>query len=159
VNGDGVDDILISQPSGAASPGVVHVFHGPLAGSIDLASADSFLIGEAGDSFGFSVASAGDVNADGFDDIVIGAPDRLPSKDGHHGSVFVYFGPLTGTIDFSDADVTLEGEAAGDSAGFSVAGGGDVDGDGIDDLLVGAPHRTFGPSPGRVYLVRGGCTL
>ena len=71
---------------------------------------------------------------------VIGAIGDNPGPGGEAGSAFVVHAPFTGTMDLSDADARLTGEAAGDHAGVAVCAAGDVDGDGLADLIVGAAH-------------------
>ena len=102
------------------------------------------------DSSGFSVASAGDVNGDGFDDLIVGAFGADPHGS-QSGASYVVFGKASGfaaNIDLSTLNGTngfkLSGAAAYDRSGFSVASAGDVNGDGFDDLIVGAylPTRT-----------------
>ncbi len=162
VNGDGLDDVLVGATMGEAgggSAGAAYVLHGPFSGVFSLAVADAKLVGEqSGEYLGASVSSAGDVNGDGFADLLIGAR-------GHHaggtsaGAAYVVSGPVTGTLDLAMADAKLVGPDAYEYAGWSVSAAGDVDGDGFDDLLVGAP----GPngeeaSEGAAYLVLGPVT-
>ncbi len=98
---------------------------------------------------------SGDANGDGRADILIGAPHNNDDEDSN-GAVFIFYGSVTGTAESSDADATLAGEGAENYAGL-VAGGADADGDGFDDLLVGAPgESTNGTWAGAAYLVRGG---
>ena len=157
VNGDGFDDLIIGSPN--ANPngyfsGASHVVFGQAGGFAaeielsDLDGTNGFQInGEAfEDSSGISVASAGDVNGDGFDDLIIGAPLGRP-KRGRSGASYVVFGQAGGfaaEIELSDLDGTngfqINGEAAFDSSGRSVAAAGDVNGDGFDDLIVGSPY-------------------
>jgi len=115
----------------------------------------------ASDYAGWSVASAGDVNGDGFDDLIVGAP-QFDLNSANPGAAYVVFGKASGftsNISLSSLDGTtgfkLSGAAAGDRAGISVASAGDINGDGFDDLVIGAPERTgFGP-PGASYVVFG----
>ncbi len=100
---------------------------------------------DLGDWSGFSVASAGDVNGDGFDDLIIGAPSADPGDDNVAGEAYVVFGAAGGwgaAFDLAALNGTngfrLEGVDAEDQAGYSVAGAGDVNGDGLDDLIIGA---------------------
>lgn len=103
------------------------------------------------DESGCSVAGIGDINGDGIDDILIGARGADPSGKSSAGECYVIFGATSGlptTLDLAALDgsngFVLEGGAADDAAGNSVSGGGDIDGDGLADLIIGAP----GASPG-----------
>jgi hypothetical protein len=169
VDGDGLDDLLISAPrgdGGGVDSGQAYLVLGGTAVSgdawpLDLSGADLLLVGEAaGDSAGLSAAPAGDVDGDGLADLIIGAPSN---DDGglDAGKAYVVLGSTlagsaSGTLALGAADFVLIGEAAGDMAGSSVSGAGDVDGDGLDDLLIGAPHNgDAGADAGKVYLVLG----
>ena len=106
----------------------------------------------AGDRSGWSVASAGDVNGDGFADLIVGAIFAAPNGS-QSGAGYVVFGQASGfaaNIDLSSLDGTtgfkLSGAAAGDTSGWSVASAGDVNGDGFADLIVGANGPTR-PAP------------
>src|SRR4030095_9890076 len=98
--------------------------------------ADVTITGEgADDDFGWQVAPAGDVNGDGVQDVIIGAP----SNDfiaGFAGRAYLFSGPFTGDINAADADAIISAEAFGDNLGFSVASAGDVNNDGFDDIIV-----------------------
>ena len=135
--------------------------------TIDLSTLDGTtgfrLVGMAtGDAAGRSVASAGDVNGDGFDDMIIGAPGADPNGS-QSGSVYVVFGKAGGfgaSLSLGSLDgmngFRLDGVAAGDTAGQSVSSAGDVNGDGFDDLMVGAPSAgPNGSALGTTYVVFG----
>ncbi len=92
----------------------------------------------AGDGLGFSVAGAGDVNADGKADFIVGAPYASPGGMDSAGSAYVYSG-ADGSLLYQK-----DGAAALDFLGFSVAGAGDVNGDGKADFIIGAPHADPG---------------
>ncbi len=160
VNGDGVDDILIGAPAAigygfAVSAGESYVVFGSNAGfaaSFDLSSLDGtngFIIGGLldNDSFGAAVSSAGDINGDGFSDIIIGAYTADPAAKDAAGESYVIFGTDTAfgtyfdpsTLDGGNGFV-ISGIDISDISGYSVSGAGDVNGDGIDDIIIGAPN-------------------
>ena len=121
--------------------------------------ADGRLIGEAeNDQAGQSLGGVGDLDGDGFGDFLIGAHNNDAAGD-NAGAVYVMFGPFSGELDLSEADVQLTGESAGDKAGAinGANGAGDVDGDGHLDLLIGAHYDDTGATDaGAAYLVDGG---
>jgi hypothetical protein len=137
--GDGQD----SDCSGTDSTGLGHS-HALLFGE------DPF------DHAGRSVSSAGDLDGDGLDEVLVGAPNH----DGSRGAVYLLLGSSLadgGHIDLASADVVLQGDIPGSQAGRWVAGGGDVDGDGLGDILVGGPTRDS--ARGRAWLVLGADVL
>ncbi len=162
VNGDGYADFLIAAPGNdesAADAGQVYLFLGKDAGwvqDLSLSAADASFLGEqASDAAGSSVAGVGDVNGDGFDDFLIGAPSNGEAGAGA-GQAYLIFGRASGwarDVSLSTADASFWGENLGDSAGFDVAPAGDVNGDGLADFLIAAP--TYGGSAGKVYLILG----
>jgi FG-GAP repeat len=142
---------LAAAPAGAVIP----------LGVSTLASADAKLLGQAGGQAGFHVAPAGDLDGDGFQDVIVGAwVDGTAGPSA--GAAYVVYGPLTeGQIDLGAADAKLLGELTGDFAGEGWAGVGDLDGDGFDDFVIGAPGRfppaqPGVPAPGAAYLFYGG---
>ncbi|WP_459192637.1 hypothetical protein [Halosimplex sp. J119] len=131
------------------------------ADEINLTEADVKYAGEGvNDTAGQSVASAGDVNGDGVDDLIIGAP-RNSSAGPNTGAAYIVYGPADpGEVNLSDADVTLRGVTNNELAGWSVSTAGDVNGDGIDDVVVGAPgNDTAAPNGGAAFVVYGGESL
>jgi hypothetical protein len=172
-NGDGYSDILIGAygvDDGAGGAGATFLFEGPLAsGLITLSSADAQLNGELnGDNSGWDVANAGDVNADGYDDIVIGAPLYDYSSNNSIGAAYLVLGGVSGTVDLSVAAAKFIGEDSGDRAGYSVDGMGDMEGDGYDDLVIGAPYAdsksgytyvVYGPVSGTNFLADSGAVF
>ncbi len=150
VNGDGVADFLISAPNGdsgvLSDTGKVFVYLGQqMPGSHP--ALNKVLHGEhEDDQFGWSAGTAGDVNGDGYADIIVGAPNF------DQGKVYVYYGSESG-IEASPS-FTATGELALDFFGSAVAGAGDVNGDGYDDIIVGA--KGFDHDTGKVYIYHGG---
>lgn len=123
-------------------------------GSRSLATADHKLIGtNTDDRAGFAVAGAGDVDGDGFADLVVGAWGEGSNAT---GAAYIIRGPLSGNIELSDADAKLIGESEDDWAAYAVAGGIDPVGNGVPHVLIGAQYddRT-GPNAGAVYVVPG----
>ena len=166
VDGDGLSDMLISAIRShhgiETDVGKVYLILGSSLGSfstIDLSYADYVFIGEDVDDWaGSSVSSAGDVDGDGLDDILIGADG---SDDGGAWSGKAYL-LLASSIDWSASEMLLEDadyEFMGDEfdrAGTSVSSAGDVDGDGLDDILIGADGDYDGGfHAGKTYLVLG----
>ena len=158
LNNDGFDDVAVGvrfTARGASDGGAVFVYLGR-AESATAPSPDLYLLAEAADDwFGHSVSSAGDVNNDGFDDLVIGAPynDAVANAAGRAYVIFGASDPAAVSQAFIDG-------AAESNAhfGWSVSGGGDVNQDGYDDIIVGARLHGTGPSraSGRAYVFLGG---
>jgi hypothetical protein len=177
VNGDGLDDLIVgangADPNGTYS-GASYVVFGKADGtSVNLSDiangTGGFVINGAAifDFSGGSVSSAGDVNGDGFDDLIVGA--RLADPSGtatRTGASYVVFGKNnTNSVDLSaiasgtsNLGFVITGASAGDNSGGSVSSAGDVNGDGFDDLIVGAPYAdTSGTNnAGASYVVFGG---
>ncbi len=160
-DGDGYDDLLVGAyqaDSGGSDSGTVFLVMGPASGgSMVLDTATTAFLGDAaGDYMGYAVAGDGDMNGDGYDDLLIGAYGADPSG-ASSGLVYVIHGPASsGRIDASAAGYTLVGESNADYAGYAVALTGDTDGDGYHDLLVGAYGDDDGGSAaGAAYLVLG----
>ncbi|MDP2305622.1 MAG: MopE-related protein [Pseudomonadota bacterium] len=224
VNGDGAADLLVGaygSDLGDDGAGAVGVFHGPVLGDAVLSDADRLVGGETTDDW-FSrgtIGGQGDVDGDGLDDFLVGAPYNTRGGsnagagylvsgsataagleyaaaatvrvygdepegylgfrqdladvdgDGHAdlllsgprvdtggadaGAVFLFYGPIAGAYTAADADARYVGEAAGDALGWDIANVGDTNGDGVDDLLLGAwSNDAYGAGGGAAYLVR-----
>ena len=169
INGDGFDDLIIGAVQGdgpnntrvqAGDSYVVFGHAGGFAAEIDLAAVAAgnggFVIHgqDAGDSSGYSVASAGDINGDGFDDLVIGTPlgdgpGNTRSAAGDSYVVFGHAGGFAAEIDLAavaagNGGFVVHGQDAFDRSGASVSSA-DINGDGFDDLIIGA---YYGDGPG-----------
>jgi len=137
VNGDAFGDVIVGAPhyaNGQANEGRVLVYHGSATG-FPVAANWSAESDQGNAQFGASVAGAGDVNGDGYGDVVVGAP-RYYVSAGYDGRVSVYYGSGSGLG--GGTHLNLPSSSLPDNFGFSVAGAGDVNGDGYADILVGA---------------------
>ncbi|HQS45825.1 MAG TPA: Ig-like domain-containing protein, partial [Xanthobacteraceae bacterium] len=190
VNGDGIDDILVGAPnnyaseSGSSDPGNAYVIFGREGGlgTIDLAAFDDddasndpgikITGAHNADFAGWSVSKAGDVNGDGVADFIVGVPysDVGTAADDNGGNAYVIFGKTDaagglGPIDLSvfDGDTPVNSTGikisgvSGSLAGVSVSNAGDVNGDGVDDLLVGANNSdpNDNSNAGNTYVIFG----
>jgi len=166
VNGDGWVDLGISYPyldwGGQSTLGKVFVVFGGRSEwerNMSIFDADASFVGrDIYDMLGCTMSGAGDVNGDGLDDFIIGAPwaDHVSSYD---GEVSLIFGRTDGwgqNVSVSAADVNFGGEGLNDYLGLGLSGGSDVNGDGLDDIMIGAPYNKDGsPGAGKVYLIFG----
>ena len=169
INGDGFDDVIIGAPGANYASGLAYVLLGGASGfatNVDLSALDGsngfVLLGQAYDSNGWSVSSAGDINGDGFDDMIVGAVGA--ADNGYYtGASYVvlgHSGAFDAALDLATLDgsngLKIIGEAADDTSGFSVSNAGDVNGDGLDDMLVGALFASpNNEASGASYLVFG----
>jgi len=171
MNHDGISDISIgawrTKPIGSSSQvGAVYVVSGrmlnsPFSSSFGLGGTLTF-VGGTDERVGFAVSRAGDINDDGIEDLVIGAGQGVGSPQ---GTVYVVFGRETWlsttlslpALNGSDG-FRIQGPVAYDQLGLSVSAAGDINGDGIDDLLIGAPAEQLVNASGSVYAIFGHAT-
>jgi hypothetical protein len=171
INNDGYRDIIIGAygyPNNQIVGRAYLIYGGSSLGNISLSTLNSSqgfsITGIAdGDYTGYSVCDGGDVNNDGYDDMLIGAigyPNTL-----RVGRAYViYGGPKSSVTNINLADLTpsqgfwIEGINENDNTGSSVSGTGDINGDGYDDILIGALSYSFNTNIGRAYVVYGGPT-
>ncbi|WP_392536135.1 hypothetical protein [Nostoc sp. C117] len=178
INGDGIDDVIIgaANADGINGSGQSYVVFGSK-GSFDaqlnlstLNGTNGFAINgiNAGDRLGFSVSSAGDVNGDGIDDLIIGAPDADPNGSYNSGQSYVVFGSKEGfdaqfnlsTLNGTNGFVINGSINAPYLSNTPVSSAGDINGDGFDDLIIGAPgvnvNANGSYNSGQSYVVFGG---
>ena len=162
VNGDGYSDVIVGAPQYDAywCVGMAWVFLGSATGLATTPdwseSCDDGIYPYTDDRFGQSVATAGDVNGDGYSDVIVSAVTH-GSNETHRGQAYVYLGSATG---LAHAPVwTAEGDQDGAYFGYVVASAGDVNGDGYSDVIVSAVlHDNGQTDEGRAYVYLGSTT-
>jgi len=174
VNGDGLADVIIgayrADPGGISTAGESYVVFGkadtvPVSLSNVVAGSGGFVINgsDPASTSGISVSGAGDVNGDGLADLIVGAPQRFVFGNFGTGNSYVVFGKADTTpVTLSDVAAgtggfVINGNASGDGSGISVSSAGDVNGDGLADIIVGAIHAAPGGNllAGESYVVFG----
>ena len=164
VNGDGYDDVIIGgqfvDSTNATYPGAAFIFLGSASGIANggAATAATRLVTDQPDSwFGQSVSGAGDVNGDGYDDVIVGAVSyQVPVQyNTHYGAAFIFLGSASGIPNGGPgaAATWIQSDEYLSDFGESVAGAGDVNGDGYGDVIVGAPRSCCGG--GAAFLFHG----
>jgi hypothetical protein len=173
VGGNSSPDFAVTSRWANSSQGAVYLFDGSgsLTGTQGSSSATVTINGRNTESFGYDVSGGtsllnigshtlnSDFNGDGNTDLVVGATTFVTSDGNQRGAAYVFYGPLTGTLDSSNADVIFSGEDTpnniGTNAGNQVAFIGDVNGDTFGDLLVADDENTYNPLSGEAYIIFG----
>ena len=158
IDNDGYNDIIVGAPSKSSSQGVAYVIYGGQKSSmtnidfstttLDPSTTGFMVTGNAAyDQLGCSVSRAGDIDNDGYDDIIIGAYGKNSGK----GAAYVIYGRSrslmtnidlsTTTLDPSTTGLMITENAASDNLGWAVSTAGDIDNDGYDDIIVGASNK------------------
>ena len=159
VEGDGADELLVgahgASALGVENSGVAYLLTYSDIEQGDLSEATARVVGESSYDFGYGVqAAAGDVDGDGFSDVLIGATGQSGDRD-HSGAAFLFLGPIEGTRSLGDADLKVSGIFSDTCIGSSLSVA-DLDDDGVKDLLIGdLCDPTNAEDSGAVYLVSG----
>jgi len=138
VNGDGIADVIVGASGFFDSKGRAFAFHGSSPGGLAASPAWTRDGDQAGWAFGTALATAGDVNGDGVDDVIVGAP----RADNEKGRALVYYGSIPSGL--GSVDWTCPGNQNGAEFGGAVGAAGDVNGDGLADVIVGARYYDHG---------------
>lgn len=161
VNGDGYSDVMVGAiyyDDGFAEEGAVFIYHGSSSG---LAATPSSVLDDADQAnpgFGISVSGAGDINGDGYSDVIVGAA-YYQDAGVNEGAAFVYYGSGTGLAG-SPGAILKDADQSSAFFGGSVAGAGDVNGDGYSDIIIGAKDYDDGVNAdeGRAFVYHGSAT-
>lgn len=143
IDGDGYSDIVIGAhlfDNGQNNEGAALVWHGGASGP-DTATATARHSAQPESAFGYAVSGAGDIDGDGYDDIIVGSP-HYDNGQSEEGVAFIFPGTPTGISPIPSA--MLEADQADAGFGTSVSAAGDVNGDGLGDIIIGAMHYDNG---------------
>ena len=153
VNNDGYDDVIVGatgNDAGGNNSGRAYLYFG---GQNMDSNADVIFTGAAAnDGLGSSVSCAGDVNKDGYNDVIVGVPG-LDANENNSGGAYLYFG---GQNMNNNADITFNGITSNDLFGYSVSNAGDVNNDSYDDIIIGAPRNLSKLMVSHAYVFFGG---
>jgi hypothetical protein len=165
VNGGGLPDLLFGAPNASGGKGVAYLFYGENLGSatdlyVGLDADVQFTAEAPGDELALRVATAGDVDADGLNDVLIAAPSNDVGGESRSGRVYLMLATsITAAVHSAsaDADWLFNGTNSNDLAGHAIAGAGDIDKDGYAEFMIAAKGQdSFGSNSGMVYVLNGG---
>jgi hypothetical protein len=143
---DGVTDLVVGAPTGRAGSGVVHLYRG---GSRTISTRTAIEPVAPSDLFGFALTRAGDVDGDGFCDLLVGAPNSNALR----GAVHLYSSRTNWSV--AEPSASRAGPAQSEAFGYALAEARDLDGDGLDDVAIGAPGNA---ASSWLYVFRGSMT-
>ena len=153
VNGDGIVDPMLGSPGPSGTPGESYIFYGPVtSGALTPDDADASFIGISNDDWtGGCNAAQGDIDGDGIDEVLVSAEQTDYVTDYDDGAAWLFYGPVSGKHSVDEADTVFYGAPYGTHLGWFSSTGGDLDGDGLEDVVLSAPSS----SDGNVYVMYG----
>lgn len=156
MDGDGHDEVVAgahqTDPTGTKG-GMAWVFAGPFSGDMDASASPLQLYGVDGDQLGFRVAGPGDADGDGLNDLLVSSIGEDTGGSGAGAVYLVWGGAHSGEVATGGLEVAFTGSAAGDQLGNDLAFAGDMDGDGLDDVSMGARyHAAVGAEAGAAWV-------
>ena len=158
LNDDGIADLVIGASHNDETftdAGAAHVLYGPVSGQQNLTEIVLYGLNQD-DNAGATVQIIGDINADGYDELVVGAPKGDNESTSNTGHVYILNGPVSSNDSLESTDLTLKGETSGAEIGTSLLGNLDINDDGYGDLIIGAPlDNSTATKAGIVHIVYG----
>ncbi|SFM90929.1 Por secretion system C-terminal sorting domain-containing protein [Chitinophaga sp. YR627] len=157
INGDGYTDIILGIPyysNDQSGEGATYIYHG---GSTGIGATPATILegNQEGAGYGFDIEFAGDINNDGYADIIVGSPNQENGSQEREGMAFVYYGRATGINPVPAS--TIQSNQSGAILGYSVSSAGDVNNDGNSDVLIGAIAFSNGQvAEGAAFVYHGG---
>ena len=142
VNGDGYDDMIIGQSFDSRRHGYAYLFLGPVTADVLVSAADTTFSGANGTYGATNTAGAGDLDGDGYDDLIIGSAYASEGGGSAAGAAYIIFGPASADIALTDADVVLAGQTNNSLSSWVTSPAGDTDGDGNIDIVMGSSDDT-----------------
>ena len=148
LDGDGLNDVFVGSGYSQGYTGGAYVISAPVPASISVLDADSIWLGEGYSFAGYDLSSGGDVDGDGYGDMLVGAPYY---RD-HQGRAYLLHGPVSGEHSLSEADAIVWAPGLSAEVGYSVSLEQDMDADGRADVAIGGPGADGAPNKGAVFL-------